>query len=230
MGEESWRVEAVGLLSLDNLAALPLLSLAELEKRCGLALDPAPLLVTYHPETLDYQHAEAHADELLAALAGIKRPIVFTAPNADTSGRAVGARIRDFVSDNPNAVLVEHLGTQAYFSMMRIAAAMIGNSSSGLLEAPSFELPVVNVGTRQDGRVRAVNVIDSGAGRAEIAAALQQVLLPEFRDSLRGLANPYGDGHTAERIAGRLRTVALDRTLIRKRFIDHAPEPALSFS
>ena len=219
MGEEPWRVKVTGLLSLDNLAAVSLLDRAELEKRCGLALDPAPLLVTYHPETLDYQHAEAHAEELLGALGGMKRPIVFTATNADTQGRAVAARIRNFVAKHPHAALVEHFGVQAYFSMMNCAAAMVGNSSSGLLEAPSFELPVVNVGTRQTGRVRASNVIDCDPTRAEITGALQQALAPEFRRGLRGLANPYGDGHAAERIAECLCTVPLDRTLIRKRFI-----------
>lgn len=230
MGEEPWRVEVAGLLSLDNIAAVPALTRAELEERCRLSLDPAPVLVTYHPETLEFQLAEQRIDALLAALAEVDRPLVFTAPNADTGGRAIAARIRGFIAGRRGAVLVESLGTQGYFGMMRCAAAMVGNSSSGIMEAPSFELPVVNIGARQHGRVRAANVIDVEPGRDAIAAGVRRALAPEFRGSLRGLANPYGDGHAAERIARRLRTVPLGDRLIRKRFIETAEEPALSLS
>jgi GDP/UDP-N,N'-diacetylbacillosamine 2-epimerase (hydrolysing) len=101
--------------------------------------------------------------------------------------------------------------------MLRHAAAMVGNSSSGLIEAPSFELPVVNVGARQAGRLRAANVVDVDPERDEILAGLEAVLAPGFRAGLRGLANPYGDGRAAERIARVLRTVDLSPALTRKR-------------
>jgi len=112
------------------------------------------------------------------------------------------------------------LGTRGYLSLMTHAAAMVGNSSSGILEAASFRLPVVNVGTRQQGRVRGKNVIDVGYSRAEIEGAIRTALTEEFRASLSDLVNPYGDGHAAERIVERLKSVPLGDALLRKRFHD----------
>ena len=112
------------------------------------------------------------------------------------------------------------LGTQSYFSLMSLAAAMVGNSSSGLVEAPSFGLPVVNIGSRQNGRQRAKNVIDSGNERVEILSALSRALEPEFRKCLAGSPNPFGDGHASPRIVERLSTVPLTRELLTKQFHD----------
>ena len=117
-------------------------------------------------------------------------------------------------------MLVEALGSPAYFSLMAIAAAMVGNSSSGIIEAPSFGLPVVNIGTRQQGRVRAENVIDVGYCRGEIRAGLAQALTPAFRARLRDCRNPYGDGHAADVIVKRLVEIPLTQDLIAKRFVD----------
>ena len=169
------------------------------------------------------KRAGEQVDELLAALAMVSLPCVFTLPNADTSGREVRSRILDFVERTKTARAVESLGTQGYFSLMAAAAAMLGNSSSGLLEAPSFKLPVVNVGSRQRGRIRAANVIDCEPNREEIGEALVRALDPAFRGSLAGLSNPYGDGRAAGRIVDRLRGVPLDDSLILKRFRDLAP-------
>ena len=116
--------------------------------------------------------------------------------------------------------LVASLGQQRYLSALSLADAVVGNSSSGLIEAPSFGLPVVNVGIRQQGRLRAANVIDVGYGREEIAAGIRRALQPGFRESLRGLVNPYGDGRAAPRIAEVLASVALGPCLVRKRFVD----------
>ena len=220
LGEESWRVMMSGAPSLDNLRTLKLLSAAELEALVGLPMEPAPLLVTLHPVTLEYEKAAWHAEELLAALEGVGRPIIFTGTNADTGGRVIRRAIDEFVSRHPNARFVENLGTRAYFSIMKHAAAMVGNSSSGMIEAASFELPVVNVGLRQDGRVRGSNIVDVGHGRAEIGAGLAKALSPAFRAALRGMKNLCGDGHASERIAERLKMVPLDERLIMKRFVD----------
>jgi UDP-N-acetylglucosamine 2-epimerase len=116
--------------------------------------------------------------------------------------------------------LIPNLGTEGYLSLMAHAAALVGNSSSGLIEAPSFGLPAVNIGTRQQGRLRAANVIDVGYRRQEILAGLKQALRPGFRARLRGMANPYGDGHSAQRIVNRLKAVPLDARLLMKRFTD----------
>jgi len=222
LGEEPWRVVTSGNPSLDNILAIPLLDRAALERRCGIALTPAPLLVTYHPVTLQYDRAEEHVTNLLAALEQIARPVVFTLPNADAGARSVARRIEAYAARHDGTAIADNMGTGMYFSMMRIAAAMVGNSSSGLLEAPSFALPVVNVGRRQEGRLRARNVIDTGDGSGEIAAAIRRAIDPAFRDSLAGMRNPYGDGGAAARIVDVLRAVPLDDRLVIKQFFDLA--------
>jgi len=230
LGEEPWRVHVTGEPGLDHVRTLKLLSRAELERLVGLELQPAALVVTFHPETLDYANTERHVAELLAALEKCEQPIVFTAPNADTSGRTVRAAIDAFVASHPRSKLVASLGTQAYFSLMKIAAAMVGNSSSGVVEAASFELPVVDVGERQRGRLHGKNVVHAAASRSDVAAAIVQVLKPGFRESLKGMRNPYGDGESAPRIVKVLRTAPLGRELITKRLVDNpkiASEAAL---
>jgi UDP-hydrolysing UDP-N-acetyl-D-glucosamine 2-epimerase len=218
MGEEPWRVTLSGAMSLDNLTRMPLLSIEELEQRVGRALRPSPLLVTFHPTTLEYEAAEWQVTQLVHALEQFRRPIVITAPNADTCGRLVQRHLRAFVQNAPHAAFVDNLGIQAYFSMMAIASVMVGNSSSGILEAMSFQLPVVNIGSRQAGRVRASNVIDVGYETEEILTGVRSALAPERRRILVGVSNPYGDGHAASRILCRIKNVPLDDMLLRKRF------------
>jgi UDP-hydrolysing UDP-N-acetyl-D-glucosamine 2-epimerase len=221
MGEEPWRVIISGAPSLDNLKEFVPLSPAELEARVGMALpERGFLLVTFHPVTLEFERAGEQIDNLLAALAMIDMPVVFTHPNADTAGREVKNRIREFVDKTPSARALENLGTRGYFSLMARAGAMVGNSSSGLLEAPSFKLPVVNVGTRQRGRVRAANVIDCDCKKEEIVDSLNRAISHEFRDSIKGLINPYGDSNASEYIFIRLINTPLDEKLIVKRFFD----------
>ncbi len=223
MGEEPWRVTVSGALGLDNLHGMTFMTRTELEEKVGLALEPAPLIVTFHPATLEYEQVDDQAQELLAALEQVERPIVFTMPNADTGGRRIRSRILDFVKNHPDTRAVESLGTQAYFSLMRIAGVMVGNSSSGIIEAMSFGLPVVNVGTRQAGRLRPDNVLDVACQRDEILSALRCALRPEMKAGLVGRPNPYGDGSAARRILTKLETVSLDDRLLRKRFGDPVP-------
>jgi UDP-hydrolysing UDP-N-acetyl-D-glucosamine 2-epimerase len=220
MGEEEWRVIVSGAPSLDNLSALRLLSRRELEKRLGLHLDRPPLLVTFHPVTLEYEHVAWQVEELLAALAESGFPLIFTRPNADTNGRIAGRLVEEFVQQQPGSWLADNLGTQGYFSLMACASAVVGNSSSGIIEAPSLKVPVVNIGTRQRGRLRAANVIDTDYPRAAILAAIRQATSPAFRKGLRNLRNPFGDGSAAEIIVARLKEQVLDDRLVRKRFCD----------
>jgi UDP-hydrolysing UDP-N-acetyl-D-glucosamine 2-epimerase len=220
MGEEAWRVHATGEPGLDHICDMTFQSRDQLEALVGMPLANAPLLVTFHPETLDPANTAARIAAVLSALARVSHPIIFTAPNADTSGRAVRAAIEQFVAEHRNARLVLNLGTQAYFSAMRIAAAMVGNSSSGIVEAGSFELPVVNVGERQRGRLRGANVIDVPAEAAAIEAGLARALDPRFRAGLRGMTNVYGDGHASEKIVQVLKDAPPAAVLLQKRFHD----------
>ncbi len=220
MGEEDWRVVVSGAPSLDNLADLRRFSKQELESGFGLKLDQAPLLVTYHPVTRELEQAEGQIQELLAALEASGLPVVFTAPNSDPQGRLIARRVEGALSKHPDWGFVPNLGTQAYFSLMGFSAAMVGNSSSGLLEAPSFGLPVVNVGTRQQGRLRGGNVIDVKCGRQEILEGIRAALTPEFRKQARAAENPYGKGNASQIIVERLKQVELGPRLIVKRFVD----------
>ncbi|MFQ6029780.1 MAG: UDP-N-acetylglucosamine 2-epimerase [Dehalococcoidia bacterium] len=223
MGEEPWRVTHSGAPGLDNLHRIKFLDRPELEANYGLSLEAAPLLVTYHPVTLEYEDAEWQIGELLEALRQSQRPVVFTMPNSDTGGRVIRRRIEEFAQSYSPVQVVENLGTPGYFSLMRLATAMVGNSSSGIVEAPSFGLPVVNIGNRQQGRTRGPNVIDVGYHRDHIIQGIKQATSPEFRSAVAGQPNPYGDGHAAKVIVKRLQEVALDDRLIVKKFAD-APE------
>lgn len=220
LGEEPWRIEVSGAPSLDNLRSLVFLDRATLEARVGLSFERPPLLITYHPVTTEYGETEAQVVELLAALEGIEQPLIFTLPNADTAGRTILEALRRFVKERPGACLVENLGTQAYFSLMRLAGAMVGNSSSGLLEAASFQLPVVNIGNRQKGRTRGQNVLDTDNSRQGIREGLRKALDPSFRASLAGTRNPYqGEAPASEVILRRLRDQPL-QALVPKTFAD----------
>lgn len=161
-------------------------------------------------------------DEVIAAVAERDMPVVFTMPNADPGGREVSELIRAFTGGHERVFYVENLGTQAYFSVMANAALMLGNSSSGIIEACSFGLPVVNIGTRQQGRVRGSNVIDVACERAAIIAGINQALDPAFRRQIEGSINPYGGGEASKVIIGRLKGVELGAQLITKRFHDGA--------
>jgi UDP-hydrolysing UDP-N-acetyl-D-glucosamine 2-epimerase len=217
MGEEPWRIHNVGAPGLDRIRTARLLPRAELARRLDLTEGDRWLIVTYHPATLEYQDTARHTDELLAAFEKVDATCVVTYPNADTAGRTIIARLEEFAGRHDRVRLARNLGDDVYLSLLRHADAMVGNSSSGLIEAPSFELPVVNVGARQSGRLRAANVVDVGPDRDEILAGIDAALAPTFREGLRGLKNPYGDGHAAERIVHVLRTIELGPTLTRKR-------------
>jgi UDP-hydrolysing UDP-N-acetyl-D-glucosamine 2-epimerase len=220
MGEEPWRVHEVGAPGLDRIARLAPLTRAELAASLGIAAGDRWLVVTYHPVTLEYTEALAQVDELLAALEKIDATVVLTAPNADTAGRTVLRRLEEFAARSARARLTASLGERRYLSLLRHADAMVGNSSSGLIEAPSFELPVVNVGSRQDGRLRGDNVLDVPPDRDAIVRAIETALAPEFRAGLRGRPNPYGDGRAAERIVRVLREVPLGDRLVRKKAVN----------
>ena len=220
MGEEPWRVFVTGTMSVDNVERLrPFLSLPELRSRFQVQLEAPFLLVTFHPVTLESADVEAQTAELMAALDRSGLPILFTMPNADPGSQSIRTAIHRFCESHPSSQTVESLGAAGYFAAMSHAIAMVGNSSSGIVEAPSFGLPVVNVGTRQQGRMRAPNIIDVACEREKIAGAIDIAISDEFRRRARGVANPYGDGHAAGRIAGTLCSMELGR-LLRKQFVD----------
>lgn len=220
MGEQAWRIIVSGAPGLDAVRGLKPTTAAALTRRLGVDVCRRTLLVTYHPETLRPGRALAHFQAVLAALDRLGAPVVFTIPNADIGRSRLQAALDKAVARRADWTVVSSLGQQDYFSLLTHVGAMVGNSSSGLIEAPSFGLPVVNVGDRQRGRVRARNVIDVAPTAQAVEAAIRRALRPAFRRSLRGLRNPYGAGGAAARIARRLATVSLDDRLIVKTFVD----------
>jgi UDP-hydrolysing UDP-N-acetyl-D-glucosamine 2-epimerase len=223
LGEEAWRVTVAGAPSLDNLRFVNLHSADEIGRQFGTERGERLLLVTFHPATLESGDPGDQALTLLRAVENTGIPSVVTMPNADPGGQAVRAVIQQRAVANPLIHPVESLGTERYFSLMASAAAMVGNSSSGIIEAASFGLPVVNIGSRQEGRVRGRNVIDVAGTAEAIAAGLDQALDPAFKADLRGMENPWGDGHAAERIVDRLRKIDLGPPIMLKRFVDSEP-------
>jgi len=222
LGEEPWRITVCGSPALDLLRGAEFLDGREFRERFGLQGLPDPfVLATYHPETLG---RPSPAEQMRAILAGLKRSgigVLFTQSNADPGYRVVLELQKEYVASNPErAYFIPNLSNEGYYCAMKLAAAMVGNSSSGLIEAPSVGLPVINVGGRQAGRLRAENVIDVAADAEEIAHALEAVVRPEYRRSLRGLCNPYDQGGAADRIINILKETDLGDRLTRKRFAD----------
>ena len=220
MGEESWRVVVSGAPALDMLNGFTPTPAATLERRLGLPIDRRTLLVTYHPETRRAAETIRDVDALVAALRRLDVPILVTAPNADPDNRSIARRLQTFARAGSHRTFVASLGQQDYFSVMHYAGAMVGNSSSGIIEAASFRLPVVNIGDRQRGRLRARNVVDVPVKASEITRAIRYVLGRRFRESLKGLKNPYGQRRAGYTIAHRLAAVPINRRLLIKPFID----------
>lgn len=224
MGEEPWRVTVSGSLSLDTIRQTKPMAAHELEAAFRIPAGQRFLLVTFHPETLRADQTAHDLAEVLAALEQAGLPCVFTYPNADMGSRGIIASVNAYCARHAECRLVVNAGQRGYLSLMGHAAAMVGNSSSGIVEAASFQLPVVNVGDRQRGRLRPANVLDAPAQRQAIREAMQTAMGGQFRGGLLDLANPYGDGHAAERIVRRLEEVELNDRLMVKRF--HEPERA----
>ncbi len=216
LGEEDWRVTVSGAPALDSLRALPAPDRAALARRLGFALPERFLLCTFHPVTTELEDTRRQVEDLLAALDAAALPVLFTYAGADPGGRAINAALDRHCADRPHCRVMPSLGSDAYFAAMALAACMVGNSSSGIIEAASLKLPVVNIGRRQDGRERGANVVDCGHGRADILAALDRAQSLD----LDGLRNPYDAGGAAAIIVAALRDVALDRRLLAKGFVD----------
>ena len=218
LGEQPERIHVVGAPGLETIAGCKQMSIEELSTAIGIGLEAGFALVTYHPATLSSQSPQDQVAQLVDGLAATERQLVVSRPNADAGSSAVAARLEEFCHKRRNAHLVTSVGQEAYINLMRHAAAMVGNSSSGIIEAPSVPLAAVNVGPRQQGRQRAANVIDVPCEAAAIADGLELALSDAFRQSLAGLVNPYGDGRTSQRIVRVLAEVELGSAVLIKRF------------
>ncbi|MFT7161887.1 MAG: GDP/UDP-N,N'-diacetylbacillosamine 2-epimerase (hydrolyzing) [Bacteroidia bacterium] len=221
LGEQPERVFNTGTPGLDNISKLELLNREDFEKSINFELGEVSALVTFHPVTLENSTAEYQFKELLNALnssEGLK--IIFTKPNADTDGRVIIDLIDEFVASNPQkSCSFVSLGQLRYLSALRHVSLVIGNSSSGLTEAPSFNVPTINIGDRQRGRLKAESVIDCLPKKQELLLAFDKALSPDFLEIVKRVKNPYGSGGASERIFNILKTFPLNG-IIKKEFYD----------
>jgi len=218
LGEDPERVFLVGGLGIDNIKRLNLLSRVELEESIGLKLGKKNLLVTFHPVTLENATAADQMAELLAALAEMKDThLIFSLPNADTDSRILIQMIHTFVQSQANACAHASLGQLRYLSCMRHVDGVVGNSSSGLTEAPSFKKGTINIGDRQRGRVKADSVIDCEPNRMSISKAIQRLFQADFQSTLARVVNPYGEGGASEKVVQTIRSYRLNG-ILKKRF------------
>lgn len=220
MGENPANIHVVGSPGLDTIRRLLPMSRAELEQSLDFRLRSRNLLVTFHPVTLANQSSLSQLEELFAALdqQSADTGILFTLPNADTEGRSLIQAIQSYVQGKDHLRAYPSLGQRRYLSLMREVDAVLGNSSSGLYEAPSFKIPTINIGERQQGRLQAASVINCAAERTAIAAALSAAATLDCKN----VTNPYGDGHSAERIIGLLKSIENPQALLQKHFFEQA--------
>ena len=220
LGEQPERVFLVGGLGIDSIKRLKLLDRAELEASLDFKLGQKNLLITFHPVTLETATAVDQMEELLAALAELKNTqLIFTLPNADTDGRALMKMVEQFVAQHPNARAYTSLGQLRYLSCIAQVDGVVGNSSSGLAEVPSFKKGTINIGDRQRGRLQAASVINCEPTRQSIEAALKRLYFDDFQVSLSQVLNPYGEGGASEKIIASIKSAALEDVL-KKRFYD----------
>lgn len=222
LGEHPSRVFNVGAPAIENIRRLQLFTSKELEDSLGFSLGQKPLLVTYHPVTLAGEGGIESLQSLLTAFEDYvdRHQIVITFPNADTHGREFIPYLQAFAAKYPDRVLLtQSLGQLRYLSLMKISGAVVGNSSSGLLEAPGFGTPTVDIGMRQQGRLKPGSVIECEDDIDAIRHGLSKALSEAHRDKSKSVENPYGDGHVAEKIVSVLKECDLS-SLIFKKFYD----------
>jgi len=220
LGEQPENVLQVGGLGVDSIKRIKLLSKEELEASLGIKLLDKNLLITFHPVTLETEAASQQMDELLGALSELHNTnLIFTMPNADTDSRVLIQIIEEFCSKNTNAHCFTSLGQLRYFSTINYIDGVVGNSSSGLAEVPSFKKATINIGDRQKGRLKAESVIDCEPTKESIKKAISELYSEKFQKQLSSTINPYGDGGSVEKIIEVLKNVYLEN-LIKKTFFN----------
>ncbi len=220
LGEQPENVFNVGALGIENINRLALLPKSEFEEAIDFRLKKVNFLVTFHPVTLEHNTAEKQFIELLGALDEFQdAAIIFTKPNADTDGRVIISLIDQYVSKNKDrAIAFTSMGQLRYLSALKFVDAAIGNSSSGLVEVPSFKKPTINIGDRQRGRIKATSVVDCFPEKSAISEAIRYALSQSFAKVLEETQNPYGQMNSSEVIVDVLKRISLDKILKKKFF------------
>ena len=221
LGEAPERVFCVGAVGIENIHNEKLMSKEELEEYLQFSLDRPYAVVTFHPVTLENNTSGDQIRSLLDALRECNMKIIFTKANSDENGRIINQMIDAYTTVNGNAIACESLGMVAYLSALRYCAMVIGNSSSGLLEAPSFGIPTINIGDRQKGRIQADSVINCEPNKESIMDAIHMAQQEGFKEKARQTSNPYGDGNTSDKVVERIQDFLLHEKIhLKKTFFD----------
>lgn len=221
MGEQPNTVFNYGTPLIDNIFHLKLLDRTEFEESIDFKLNKKNILITFHPVTLENNTAEVQFQELLDAISELQETnFIFTKPNSDTNGRIIIQQIDDFVAKNPQiACSFKSLGQLRYLSGLKHVDVVLGNSSSGLTEAPSFNCATVDIGDRQEGRIKAESVISCKPEKKAIVEAIQLAISEEFKTKLKGVKNPYGNGGASEKIIDTIKKYNYSK-ILKKKFYD----------
>ncbi len=222
LGEAPERVFCVGAIGIENIKNTKLLTKSELELSLNRKMERPFALVTFHPVTLEENHVKEQFGELLSALDRHRElDYIITKANSDVNGRVINEMIDQYASDHQNVMAFHSLGMLRYLSAMKYSSMVIGNSSSGLLEAPSFGIPTINIGDRQKGRLQSDSVINCRPEVADIERAITSALSKEIQNKAKNTRNPYGDGNTSDKIIRALEDVICNQTIeLKKRFYD----------
>jgi GDP/UDP-N,N'-diacetylbacillosamine 2-epimerase (hydrolysing) len=222
LGEQPDRVFCVGAIGIENIFNEKLLSKTELEKSLNFKLDKPYAVVTFHPVTLENGNSAEQFQALLNACKKYKdMKFIFTKANADTDGRIINKLLDEYVQEQDNAIAATSLGIVRYLSAIKYSSMVIGNSSSGLIEVPSFGVPTIDIGDRQKGRLRADSVINCEPVQEDIEKAISLALTDQFKERARKTINPYGDGNTSDKIVEKIRDFLINRKIdLKKRFYD----------
>lgn len=221
LGENPSRVFNVGGMGIENIKRLKLLSKDEFEKSIEFKLNIKNILVTFHPVTLENSTAKEQFQQLLDAIDKLEDTnIIFTKANSDTDGRVINQMIDEYVTKNSNkSIVFTSLGQLRYLSVLQYVDAVVGNSSSGLAETPSFKIGTINIGDRQKGRIKASSVIDCEPNKDSILKSFEKLYSKEFQETLKTTINPYGDGCASKKIVEILKSVDLEN-ILKKSFYD----------
>lgn len=221
LGEDPERVFNVGAIGVENVLKQTMLSKQELAESLGCSLSRPYAVITFHPVTLEGSSAKVQCEELLRALnENADMDFIITKANADVDGRIINELLEEFAKRHSNVMFYSSLGMVRYLSAVKYATMVIGNSSSGLIEAPSFHIPTVNIGNRQKGRLKADSVIDCKPTKADICDAIHKAKSNEIRKIVARTNNPYGDGDTTSKIVSAIKTMFQKEINLKKKFYD----------
>ncbi len=220
MGEEKWRIKTVGIPEITNLKKQKNISIDNLKKEIFLDLRIKTLLVTLHPTTINFKNIDKEIDNLLKALKKSKFQIIFTYPNSDLGHKKIIKKIKVFCQKKQQYVFIKNASISLYANLLKKCCAMIGNSSSGIVESASFKLPVVNIGIRQDGKVKPKNVITTNFEEKKILKAINKASSKKFKDMIKNLKNPYEKKINLQKISNFILKSCKNSKILHKRFID----------